>query len=355
MRIKKDRLKKLIENAGSNDILRAQNFNKKINDLVENNKLNRSDISIRDLDEAVNTTIFSIIMGNLLSKEFFATFEKESGIGLELISKLPSNLKTDEIPGVFTESSIKEVTEGEGYHHTGMIKERYVKVGAVKYGEILDITEESIRNDQTGLILLEARNYGETLAQHLEEHIMKVIQDATSAWYPSGTQTTLYSNTASGAHFKDNLITNALEDYTDLDAAKILIGKMTVSANNDSPINVRPNVLLVPLALETKAQRLIGSSSLPGAANDEANPYKNRYDVKSSVYLDSQSATAWYLGNFKKQYVYKEVIPPQLLVRNDEKNPAAWERDVKYQFKIRYKGKAAARDFRAVVKSDGSV
>ena len=351
----KQAIKKIYESLGSNDQQRANNFNRKINDLFENKKVTMNDFSVRDIFEAVNSTSFSIIVGNLLSKEFMASYNKATGVGMSLVTKLPSNLKTDKIPGIYSETYIREVVEGEAYHHSGVIKDRYVEVGSTKYGEILDITEEIIAQDNTGLVMLAARNYGENIAAHQEEHIMKVIQDDTNAWYPAGSQTTLYANTASGAHFKDNLITNVLQDYTDLDAAKVLLALMTVSINNDTPIDVQPDTILVPVALETMATRLIKNSVMPGTANSESNPYSNKYKVVSSVYLDGVSSTAWYLGNFKKQYVYKEVIPVQVLARTDKYNDDAWNRDIQYQFKFRYKGKCGARDFRAVVKSDGSV
>ena len=349
-------IKKIYESSGSNDTLRTKVFVKRLNERFDDEKsgLTVDDISIKSLHEAVSSAQFPIIMGSLLSKVMIDSYTNAALVGDALTTKFKSDIEDEKIPGATLKSTIREVKQLEDYPHTGDIQEKYVTISHQKFGEILDISEEAIRFDRTGLILMTARDYAEKIANQREKLIMNAIQDIAGyySWYPSGTRAAVYSTGTTAPHVCSNLITNALSDYTDLDAAKLLFGKMT--NDEGDTISVMPKTLLVPVALDTMAKRLVGNSVLTGASNSEFNPFKGAYNVISSAYLDAQSAIVWYLGDFKKQFLWKEVTPLQLLTRTDKKNEGAWNRDIAASFKIRFDGQCRARDFRYVVKSTGA-
>jgi len=249
---------------------------------------------------------------------------------------------------------MKKVKELENYPHTGDIQEKYVTAGHEKYGEILDISEESLKFDKTGLIMLTARSYGRAAAELQEEIVIKTILDLADyyAWYPSGDRAAMYSTSTTDPHFNSNQISNALGDFTDLDAAKVLFGKMV--DEDGRTIVVNPNILLVPMALDTIAHRLIGNSVMVGAANAENNPFQNKYKVLSSPYLDADSSVRWYLGDFKRQFIWKEITPLQVQTRKKGDNDGNWNQDIEASFKIRFDGQCRALDFTHVVKSLGT-
>jgi len=319
------------------------------------------DFSIKEIFEAVHPSAFPLITGKLLSKKVLDAYKDAPVIGDQLVETMTSKLMVDRIPGLSTGGAIEKVEPGGPYQHTGYIEEKWVQIVGDKYGKILDITEEALMFDQTGMILRRAGQIGHDAAVYREKMILNTVQDITGykAWYvgsadaESVTQTNLYSTSTTAPHRTVNLITNALVNHTDINAAVLLFGKM-VDEKND-PIVVTPRILLVPLALLMVAEQIYKSSVIIGGANAQPNPYAGKFPPIASPYLDAQSATTWYIGDFKHQFVWKEVIPLQVLTRNDNENDMAWERDIKAQYKIRFYGDCKATDYCYVVKSDGSV
>ena len=309
--------------------------------------------------EDVNTTQFDVIMTSLLSKQVLTAYTEEPGIIDLLVTPFSSSLLVDTIPGAFLKGNIEDVAEGMPYPHSMDIKDKWVTIGHNKRGVILDITEEALRFDQTGLVMRKAMLLGQKAARDRESEGLKTIMDITGyqGWNPSGTTTTVFADAGAAPHVYDNLVVNILADYTDLDDANNLFGLM--KDDDGDPITIRPTTLLVPTGLEPMATRLISNAMLPGISgssvgNNEVNPWAGRVRVLGSSHLTAEDTTDWFLGDFKKQYVEKQVIPLEVLSRRDSTNEAAWTRDVVAQFKVRRDSKFVALDYRFVVKSTGS-
>lgn len=307
--------------------------------------------------EAVAASQFSTIIGTLVSNTVMDAYTAFTAVVDQLVTKFSSTLATDKVPGAYIQGTLEDVNEGGEYPHTADIKEKYVSIGHGKRGLILDITDEAVRFDQTGLIMREGAKLGERMGRDRESRIMKIIQDVTGfkAWYPSGSQEDLYQNAAgSDSHTYDNLVTDALSDYTDVNSLWTLMSLM--KDENGDPIMVDPKIILVPVTLYVTAQNLIknamiwASTAQPGIAN----PFANRFTVISHPDLDAQSTTAWYLGDFKKQFVEKVVIPPQVLTRRmGDNNEDAWRKDIVASYKVRYDALVRATDYVFVGKSTG--
>jgi hypothetical protein len=328
------------------------------------------DASLKEImrfSESVDVTQFPILTATLVEKQVIDGFESFDGIVDQLVTPFQSKLQVSKIPGADLSLTIKDIEPGMPYHHDADIAEKYVQIEGKKRGDILDITEEALMFDQTGLIMREARRFGEQAAIDREKKHMYTIQDATVnnvnyyAFYPSGSRVALYSGTVAGTHPYSNLIDDRLQHWTDLDSAKTQF--TTMRDSRGEPIMIDPKILLVPKAQETNAKRLIQNTLLPAArigntvpgdSQNEANPFANAYTVLSSPYLDIVSTAYWYLGDFKKQFLEKVVYPVQVLTRVDNKNDYAWERDIIAQYKIRHYTQVGATNYEYVVKSRGT-
>lgn len=309
------------------------------------------------ISEAVTASQFSILVGTLLSTKVMQAYEAAAKVGDLLVSPFNSSLETDTIPGAYLTGDMEDLGENQPYPHLADVAEKSVTMGHGKRGLILDITDEAVRFDRTGLIMKRATDMGEIMALNRETKIMNTIQDITGAkaWRPSGTQADLYQNAqGDGIHDLDNLTTDALADYTDINALYTLLRLMQ---NDDGKyINVVPKVLLVPVTLEVIAKRVIKNTVLAGAANQEMNPFANQFDILSSPLLDAQSTIIWYLGDFKRQFLEKIVIPMEVRRRSmSDGNDDGWERDILASYKIRYDTSVGAIDYRFVGKSTGAV
>lgn len=309
--------------------------------------------------EAVSASQFSTIVGTLLSTIVMDSYTAAAQIIGELVTPFTSTQETDTIPGGYLNAPMVSVGEGVEYSHIADVKEMYVTITHDKRGVILDITDEAVRYDRTGIVMRSAGQLGEKMARDRESIGMKVIQDVTSykAWYPSGSQEDLYQNAAGSTnHTYDNLVTDVLADYTDLDALNVLLG--LIKDKNGDPIVVAPKILLVPNTLETIARLIAENAFLLNATLAQPsikNPFAGRFVVKASSDLDAQSTTAWYLGDFKKQFVEKVTIPMQVLTRRyGDNNEDAWRRDIVASVKARYDSKFGAVDYVYVGKSAGS-
>ena len=87
-----------------------------------------------------------------------------------------------------------------------------------------------------------------------------------------------------------------------------------------------------------------------------ANPLHGTLDVLSSPFIDEQGGAAlvdWYLGDFRRQFVWTEIWPVQALLQRAE-SEAAFERDVVLRVKARYYGGLSAIDTVFVTKVDGA-
>ncbi len=309
------------------------------------------------LSEATTASQFAILVGVLLSRVVMQAYEAAAKVGDKLVTPFQSSLETDTIPGGYLTGEEEDIPEGGEYPHLADIREKHVTIGHGKRGLILDITDESVRFDRTGIVMREAQKMGEIAALGRETEIINKVQDITSfkAWNPSGTNADLYQNAqGDGIHDLDNLVTNALTDYTDVEALWRLLRLMQ---NDDGKyINVVPTVLLVPVALEVTATRIIKNQVLPGAANQERNPFADKFDIVSTPLLDAQSSIIWYLGDFKKQFLEKIVIAIEVRRRRmSDNNGDGWNKDILASFKIRRDQKVGATDYRFVGKSTGAV
>ena len=84
-------------------------------------------------------------------------------------------------------------------------------------------------------------------------------------------------------------------------------------------------------------------------ASSSVNPYKGMFDVIATPLVDAQSASTWYLGNFKAQFIYRELI--KLEVSSNRSEDVKFLRDVVVRYKARFQGSTEALDYRNVVKS----
>ena len=68
-----------------------------------------------------------------------------------------------------------------------------------------------------------------------------------------------------------------------------------------------------------------------------------------SPFLDAQSATTWYMGNFPMQFIYREVM--KLGVMENRSELAQFMSDTVAMFKVRFKGSTESLDYRKAVKN----
>ena len=311
-----------------------------------------------DIEEAIDSSAFPKITGALINKVVQEAYELEYGIGDMLVTKIPSSVKDETIVGFSEDMAMQEVEENMAYQE-GSIGEKYHKINNRKFGRIISLSEEMVKFDQTGQMVMRAKRIGEAARGKHERIIMDAVLGLTASginasWRPGGTATTLYNSASADPYTTatlNNLGAIALADETDLDEAGALLGAFT--DENGLPMVVNPKILLTGMALRSTANKICYSGQ--SVVSDSPAGSKNIYtgtDVKTSNYIDTLvSATAWYYGDFKKQFVYTDVFPLQVL-QAKAGNEKEFENDIVIRFKARFMGGAGAITNRYVVQAN---
>lgn len=334
-----------------------------------------------EMQEAVDSTAFPSATGVLIAAKVIEGYNAPGMIGDQLVTPMPSRLKSERIVGFSSLEGPQEVPEGMPYQESSF-GEKYVTTQTAKKGRILEVTEEAIYFDQTGQVLMRASRLGEQTAEERELTILAGVVDVGAAavgikdvYFPTGTATTLYSTT--NANLAGASTPIALQDWTDIDevlrhhAENIRDDRAVVG--EQLPIVFMPKVILTSRRLAGTAAYILSATQvmMQRGATDATvrsttgNPLTSLVpglQALSSPFIDYlagvtgsrySDASDWFLGDFKKQFIWQEIWPLQTLRSRQDDEPA-FRRDIIARFKVRYYGGVNALDHRHVIKANAA-
>lgn len=331
---------------------------------------------LREANPGVNTSLFQVVTGELIGRKVIEGYEDDAGfIGDKLVTVMPSRVRNSKIAGFRALSGPAEVAEGHPYEES-TFEEKYVATAEAKQGRILSINEELIAFDQTGEINRRAMALGFYLRQERERTIVRAVTDADAGsgrfvYRPNGTGTALYAANGTQRNWIGVGNTTSpgfnaavpLADWTDIDVA---LNYRATEVKDDRidgtarPIMAPVKQLLVPERLRGTARSIIHSTEISVTTADQetrfANPVQGLVEVLSSPFIDEQGGQAvhdWYVGDFRRQFVWTEIWPVQTFLQRAD-GEAAFERDVVLRVKVRYFGGVSAVDTVFVTKVDGA-
>lgn len=324
-----------------------------------------------ELPEAggIDTSAFVAITRLLLASAVIAGYNEQVGVGDLLVSRMPSKRKIENVAGFSDIEGLKTVQEGMPYEDSSMA-DKYVTTEATKKGRLISVTEDSIREDQTGQLLVRAGNLGRKARSDREKTIINGVLDLNSNVYrPSGSATVLYSTgnlnlIGTGGAPAGFTTAIALQDWTDLQSVLQFHAenvKTDPQMGTGDPILWAPPIIFVPPALEVVGLRLSNATSIRSTITNQEttfnNPMAGRFKIVSSPYIAisgiSGAQADWYMGDFQKQFFWQDIIPIQVL-RAPADAADAFMRDVVAIFKVRYYGSVFATDIKWVVKIKGA-
>ena len=203
-------------------------------------------------------------------------------------------------------------------------------------------------------------NYGQAMARHRIRFILQKIQDvavdatgeaASTALNYKGSTAAIYSNdhSAIDGQTNDNTITDAFGTAGLNSAFKVLAGMKDYWGNQ---LNLVGRQILVPNSKYFDALEAVNAPGKYDSANRSVNPLGLlgvTFQVFTHPILDSSSTTAWYFGDFQKNFRWQWVIRPRV-----EDMPGDPRRDILTEFKGIWFGGCGAVDYRYNVKSTGA-
>jgi hypothetical protein len=231
-----------------------------------------------------STSDFPAILENVIGKALRDRYELAPRTFLELgnQSTLPdykqvSRAQLGEAP------VLAKVLAGGEYTY-GTVGDAAEKYQLFKYGKIVAVNREIIINDDLDAITRVPSAMGAAAGQ-LENQLF---------WAHVTGNPTMQDGTALFAAGHSNLAGSGGAISIDtLGAGRTAMRKQT-GLDGNHRINVTPAFLVVPAALETKAEQFVSTNLVPEASGN-INPFAGRLRVISEPRLDDNSATAWYL------------------------------------------------------------
>ena len=169
------------------------------------------------------------------------------------------------------------------------------------YGRVVAITRQTLINDDLDAFTRIPAMYGNSIAQ-LESDVVWGIITANPAMADGNA---LFHTT-----HKNLAGTGAALDVSSVGAARAAMAKQT-GLDKKTVLNVRPAFLIVPAALELKAEQLVAQNLVPAATSSVVPQSIRTLAPISEPRLDAASETAWYLAASPNQidtieYAYLE-------------------------------------------------
>ncbi len=278
-------------------------------------------INIAGETRAIMASAFPLLAGGMTIAGVQAAYDAVPTIGQELVDDTEDNKKVSTYAAITSEDTkIDRVDEAKDFPEIGAGEEKY-EVRSKRNGRRISITGEMIEENDVANIVRRVNALGEIANEMIEKQTLLRVTDnngsAASAAEPyvlrlNGSGTALYSSTANTpgtrAPSGTRVQNNALVDETDLEASRAVLAAMKNSRGERILIPMSRCILLVPDALAGTASKLTQSEYQPGVENEINNwgprgMYRPR--VVSSPKLDDISTTAWYLGDFRRQFIRK--------------------------------------------------
>jgi len=229
-------------------------------------------------------------------------------------------------------SAFPKMRRWVGEKHIKNLKAYTYPVENEDFEATVEVDRNHIEDDQLGIYQPQAQMAGHSAKQLPDEIVYELVNKSfTTPCYDGqyffDTDHPVAGNSVSN---KGTMPLSAAS----LDAAEASLGAALTAMQefkdeDGRPINVLPNVLLVPPALRDTARRLVSSEKF---GNGEENPYKGVVEVVVEPRLLSR--TAWFVLDTSKPvrpFIYQERKAPNFVQQTDPESDGVFNRK-KFKF-----------------------
>lgn len=332
-------------------------------------------VDLREAAHAVDTSAFSNITGQIVFSTVLDRYELETDVLDDLMTTIPTRFNGERLPGIGEiGDEAEDIDEGQPYPTAGVSEEYIETPPTVKCGLIVPVTKEAVFFDRTNVLLERCRRVGTWVGVQKLKRGLATVMGLTSfqgknwnSYKRNGVQSNTYLT--SGAYVNDLTggTANPLTDWTSINTAEQTLNNI-LDPNTGQPTPIKPEALLVPMALRYTAKRIFEATEVhntyPGYAST-ANPafpgnvqtvtpgkvIDTAYKVVSSRWVKfiSGSNTDWWVGNFKEAFAWMENWDLEV-IEAPANAEASFTMDIVQRFKASWRGAAAVRNPRYVVR-----
>lgn len=319
-------------------------------------------VNLMESGSAVDTSAFSNITGQIMYTAIMDNYRSEEFVFSNLIPVEPTSFNGQKVPGIGGLGDETEDVDEMGTYPMIGVNEDWIETPETKKGGgIVPVTKEAIFFDLTGVLLQRCSQVGQMRGINREKKAIDCVIDENRTIHRYKWRGTVYGTYQSSTPFVNVKSSNALEDWTDIDAAELLFDSL-IDPNTGEPIQILPKDLVVTRGLLRVAQRVLTSTTLrtatPGYATSNtptetewANPIGG-YTIRWSRLLAQRMATdtTWFIGDIAQAFRYMENWPITVIPapRNSE---AEFMNDIVERFKVSERGVYSTWEPRAMVKN----
>ncbi|BCZ13437.1 Mu-like prophage major head subunit gpT family protein [Acinetobacter baumannii] len=263
-----------------------------------------------------------------LSKVFNQTFNEVEVEYPAIAMVVPSN-------GAYVDyrwlANFPQMKEWIGKKHITKLAEYDYVIRNKDYAATIEVRRNDIEDDQIGIYKPQAESAAWSAKQHPDELVFEAVNKAFTAKCYDG-QPMISGSHKVGKLTFSNKGTKKLS-IASLAAAQASYGvarttMMKFKDESGRPLNVKPNILLVPPALEDIANALMTNAQLE---DGKPNPYKGTAKVKVSTRLTDDNA--WFLLDTTKPvkpFVYQQRKKPVFVQMTSMDSPNVFMEGVFY-------------------------
>jgi hypothetical protein len=252
-----------------------------------------------------------------------------------------SDFKPSSRVGLNDIPSLREVRPGAEFKYV-TVGDRGESIALATYGELLSLNRQTIINDDIGAFLRMARIMGDAAIRTVGDLVYAILTSNPNM----SDGVALFHAT----HGNLNAAAGGALSVGSLGAQRTAMRKQKLGKGK--ALNIRPEYLIVPAALETTGTKLMADTVLPGGSNGESNPVGGMATVVPEARLDDTSAIQWYLAGGSRydtiEVAYLDGNSAPFLDQIE-----GWSVDGT-SFKVRLDAGVAPLDYRALSKSNGS-
>lgn len=311
----------------------------------------------------IDAAAFPILTGTLAIKGINDAYLAVPTIGQNFVTEMDDNKKVTTIAAIYEDDkAIEEVKELEIFPEVGASEEK-AEIRHKRNGRMLTISMEAIEENDVSNIVDRINALGEICSDWVEEQTLKRVTDYDGSaaspaepyvYRPNGTGTALFSSTANTpgkrAPSGTCVQSNAFVDETDLEAARVRLASMLNNRGKRITIPQSEIVVAVPDAIVGKVLKVVNSEYVPGVENEVSNwGPRGKWRITperviSSPKLDDLSASAWYYGAPKRQFVRKWKLRMEYVTLGANTEEYL-KRRVAFQARIAWDVEVGARDY----------
>lgn len=280
-----------------------------------------------------NVSAFNSAVAGLLEAKFLESYNRPTFIADQLCQTIPSHKRSEKFIGISLPGDTAEERKPGNRHPRLQLSERYVTTpDTVNRANAVDVTREAVMFDNTRQLLEQCEKAAETLALRKEYVVIDTFLGVNNTYTYNGTN---YNTYLTSGNWVNKITSNALVDWTQIDAANQLFTGMT-DQETGQPVEVVPRDLFVMPAkfwtargilrytvstrfTNSGAERgdgpnILGENLALNLVGTATYPYALKRATASDG-LNVSSSTAknyWWIGDFRKAFGYVQNLPPTI-------------------------------------------